>query len=166
MCDMNPLMTVAQFAISQVGSQKFLFESLAVLIKVIPASNLQDFLERCLVQPFLDGAAGDVKMSVLRGLAAALKINDPPQKVPLLLYHAVESIYSMTSLQEKVCCSFDFYCSCCNRSRWYVFPLRMLWWLSFVSAWRSFRGASLTELQQMILKWERATIKGCSHGAV
>ena len=81
---------------------------LPVLIKSVPVSSLQQFLNRGFLEPFTAPPGGSrtasVCLCVLEGLRAALEVHDPPQAVTLLLYQALEQLYSKihsTGLQVR-----------------------------------------------------------------
>jgi hypothetical protein len=73
-----------------------LFAALPSLIKSSPVPVLSTFLERTCVAPFQQPLQDvTVAAQVLRGLAAALRVPDPPAAVPTLLYAATGKLYSL-----------------------------------------------------------------------
>ena len=79
-------------------SKRCLFLSLPAVVRAVPASVLSTFLERSCSQPFdLDRRALDqpLALAVLQGLAAALRMSDPPVAVTALLHATAGRLYSL-----------------------------------------------------------------------
>lgn len=84
------------FTTLSMASRCSLYASLPTLIKAVPVSVLSTFLERSCLAPFQQDAL-DLALTteVLAGLAAALRVPDPPEAVTSLLYAATGKLYSL-----------------------------------------------------------------------
>lgn len=77
-------------------SRQALFSSLPKLIKSVPLAVLSTFLERtCCHMMSGEGFRPEMAVCVLRGMAAAIKVPDPPEAVTSLLFQTAGRLYSL-----------------------------------------------------------------------
>ena len=90
-----------------------LLDALPVLIKTVSISKLEVYLSRQLLELFgsrdpppppssSPDRGHQRRLAALWGLVAAVKVNDPPQNVTLLLFQTLEQLYKLPEIRNRV----------------------------------------------------------------
>ena len=104
---------VVLFLLVKLDSKMALIDALPVLIKTVSISKLEVYLSRQLLELFgsrdpppppssSPDRGHQRRLAALWGLVAAVKVNDPPQNVTLLLFQTLEQLYKLPEIRNRV----------------------------------------------------------------
>ena len=92
----------------QAKSKRVLLESLPILIRTVSISKLTTYLNQQVLELFrrhdTTASSHDYALTALWSLVAAVKVNDPPQNVTLLLFQTIEELYKLPAMLGSVSC--------------------------------------------------------------